>query len=189
MVSSAKVLGVIIINGMHISTQSRLRLPRDFISEDNVSARVLLTMILFDFIVALLDQSQNMHVRSFIAVYHCTSGMKLNAFSVVRYAQSFQVVIIMRVQVKLAYRPYTIGGAHYVKLYSIKLRMVATNSAIYSHHVPSRCTTLDLVAPLRHPCARLTDLETVLFLATVCTIYIYIYFFLNIRLIVLYIFA
>ena len=57
MVSSAKVLGVIIINGMHISTQSRLRLPRDFISEDNVSARVLLTMILFDFIVALLDQS------------------------------------------------------------------------------------------------------------------------------------
>ena len=38
--------------------------------------------------------------------------------------------------------------------------MVSTNSAIYSHHVPSRCTTLDLVAPLRHPCARLTDLET-----------------------------
>ena len=32
-----------------------------------------------------------------------------------------------------------------------KLRMVATNSAIYSQHVPSRCTTLDLVAPLLHP--------------------------------------
>ena len=32
MVSSAKVLGVIIINGLYISTQSRLRLPRDFIS-------------------------------------------------------------------------------------------------------------------------------------------------------------
>ena len=57
MVSSAKVLGVIIINGLYISTQSRLRLPRDFISQDNVSARVLLTMILLDFIVALLDQS------------------------------------------------------------------------------------------------------------------------------------
>ena len=57
---------------------------------------------------------------------------------------------------------------------SIKLCMVATNSAIYSQHVPSRCITLDLVAPVPHPCARLTDLETVLLLATAYNIYIYL---------------
>ena len=28
-------------------------------------------MIFLDFTAALLDQSQNMHVRSFIAIYHC----------------------------------------------------------------------------------------------------------------------
>ena len=47
-------------------------------------------------------------------------------------------------------------------------------AAIYSQHVPSRCRTLDLVAPVPRPCARLTDLETVLLLATVYN-YIYIY--------------
>ena len=47
-------------------------------------------------------------------------------------------------------------------------------AAIYSQHVASRCITLDLVAPVPRPCARLTDLETVLLLATVYN-YIYIY--------------
>ena len=64
-----------------------------------------------------------------------------------------------------------IGGAHYAKIYSIKLHMVATNSAIYSQHVPSGCTTLDLVTPLLHLCPRLTDLETVLLLATLYNVW------------------
>ena len=84
-----KVLGVIISSDLNWSTNIdsiTTKAARRLYLLRQLKRRVLLTMILLDFIVALLDQSQNMHVRSFIVSYHCASRMKLNAFSVVRYA-------------------------------------------------------------------------------------------------------
>ena len=100
-----------------------------------------------------------MHARSSIVIYRYTSRKKLNAFSVIRYALFFLIVVTVKVKLKLASQLCMIEGVCYVRNSSVTLiRKGTLNSVTFCQCVLSTIILWDsLLAEVSHDEAKWND--------------------------------
>ena len=99
-VSSAKVLGVVISSDLkwsaHIDSITTKAAKRLYLLRQLKRAGIAHSDLV-RFYCSVIRSSLNMHARSSIVMYRYISRKKLNAFSVVRYALFFLIVVTVKV--------------------------------------------------------------------------------------------